>query len=363
MNEVKGHVPRSPDDMRISQAAAMTLGYESGQFFRGTRLHCVNLLLTYPEGCRARCAYCGLSAQRPGAGKSFIRVQWLAYPLADIIQRISSRQEAVKRICISMITRQRAVADTVAVCARLRSSFDIPVSLLITPTLLRDGDLERFKAAGADKIGVAVDLATPALFDRYRGAGVRGPHQWDVYWQCFQRTVDIFGNGNAGLHLMAGMGETEKEMCAAMQCARNMGGRTHLFSFFPEQGSPLAEHPRPSMVQYRHIQFARFLIDRGIARADQFAFNPRGQIIDFGLPPADRDRIIDSGEPFRTSGCPGYDGEVACNRPFANSRPGPHLRNYPFPPKAEDIRRIRLQMNARVTRLSGHITIAGVVNG
>jgi biotin synthase len=355
MNEMGEPVPRSPEYMRISLAAAMTLGYEPGLFFRGARLYCINLLLTYPEGCRARCAYCGLSAQRSVVGrvKSFIRVQWPAYPFADIIQRISSRPEAVKRICISMITRQRAKDDTVAVCTRLRSSFDIPVSLLITPTLLGDGDLERFKAAGADKVGVAVDLATPALFDRYRGSGVKGPHRWDVYWECFRRAVDVFGEGNAGVHLMVGMGETEQDMCAAIQRARNMGGRTHLFSFFPEQGSALAAHPRPSVVHYRHIQFARYLIDQGLARAGQFGFDDQGRIVDFGLSAADQDSLISSGEPFRTSGCTGYDGQVACNRPFANSRPGAHLRNYPFPPAAEDLDRIRLQMSGRVGRAVG----------
>ena len=361
MEEAGGHVHQSPDYMRISLAAAMTLGYEPGVFFRGARLHCVNLLLTYPEGCRARCAYCGLSAYRPGAGKgkNFIRVQWPAYPLADIIHRISSRQAAVKRICISMITRRRAVADTVAVCTRLHSSFDIPVSLLITPTLLGEGDLERFKAAGADKIGVAVDLATPVLFDRYRGGGVQGPHRWDVYWECFQRAVDVFGEGNAGVHLMVGMGETEQEMCAAIQRARGMGGRTHLFSFFPEHGSPMSEHPRPSLVHYRHIQFARYLIDQGISRADRFTFDLQGRIMDFGLSAADVDCRVASGEPFRTSGCEGYDGAVACNRPFANSRPGPHLRNYPFPPTAEDIDRIRMQMGGRCVRLNGCKQIVG----
>ena len=348
------HIPQSPGWMRISLAAAMTLGYEPGLFFRGAQLHCVNLLLTYPEGCRAQCAYCGLSARRGGHGKgrSFIRVRWPEYPLDDIIERISSRSGTVKRICISMVTRRRAVADTLTVCSRLRTSFDIPVSLLVTPTILSDGDLERFKAAGADKIGVAVDLATPTLFDHYRGNGVEGPHQWDVYWQRFRSAVDVFGKGQAGVHLMVGMGETEQEMCATMQRARDMGGCTHLFSFFPEPGSLLAEHPRPSIVHYRHVQLARFLIDQGIAAADQFRFNPRGQIIDFGLPEADRDRIIDSGEPFRTSGCAGQDGQVACNRPFANSRPGAHLRNYPFVPTAEDLSRIRLQLSGRTARRS-----------
>ena len=354
MNAGKGHALRSPDYMRISLAAAMTLGYEPGLFFRGARLFCINLLLTYPEGCRGRCAYCGLSAQGPAArrGEKFIRVQWPAYPLADIIDRISSRPEAVKRICISMITCRQAKADTVAVCTRLRSSFDLPVSLLITPTLLGDGDLERFKAAGADKVGVAIDLATPALFDRYRGSGVQGPHRWGVYWECFRRAVEVFGEGNAGVHLMVGMGETEKEMCAAIQRARDLGGRTHLFSFFPEHGSPLAGHAKPSLVHYRHVQLARYLIDQGIAKAEQFAFDDQGRIMNFGLSAADQDGLIRSGEPFRTSGCEGYDGEVACNRPFANSRPGPHLRNFPFPPTVEDLDRIRWQMGGRMGRVS-----------
>ncbi|MFO8091079.1 MAG: hypothetical protein R6U13_14665 [Desulfatiglandaceae bacterium] len=46
-----------------------------------------------------------------------------------------------------------------------------------------------------------------------------------------------------------------------------------------------------------------------------------GRIVHYGLPAEELERVIDSGEPFRTSGCTGYDGQVACNRPFANSRP------------------------------------------
>jgi biotin synthase len=335
--------------MRMSLAAAMTLGYRPGLFYRDARLHCINLLLTYPEGCRARCAYCGLSAgiPDPGRGKSFIRVQWPNFALNDIIERIAERRQAVRRICLSMIARRCAVEDTASVCARLRSAVDIPVSLLVAPTVLGKGDLERFKAAGADRIGVAVDLATPALFDRYRGKGVGGPHRWQVYWDCFQRAVGIFGQGHAGVHLMVGMGESEKQMCAAIQTARDMGGRTHLFSFFPEPGSRMADHPRPSMAHYRHVQVARYLIDHGLSRAERFAYTPEERIADYGIDPADLDRIVGTGQPFRTSGCEGYDGEVACNRPYANSRPGPNLRNYPFAPNVEDLERIRLQMSRK----------------
>jgi len=346
VTEGEERVMESPGDLRMSLAAAMTLGFKRGLFYRNAKLYCINLLLTYPEGCLARCAYCGLSSRRPGeyGAKSFIRVAWPTYPLEEIIRRIVERREKVRRICISMITRRRAVADTIAVCRRLRSAVDIPVSLLISPTVLNRQDLLDFRHADADMIGVAIDLATPELFARYRGKGVNGPHQWDRYWQCLADAVDVFGEWNSGAHFMVGMGETEQEMAGAMQRARDMGGRTHLFSFFPEPDSAMARVVPPPIDQYRRIQLARHLIDHQIAPAGRFSYTPEGRILDYGVGRKALDEIIDSGEPFRTSGCEGINGEVACNRPFANSRPGPDIRNYPFRPTPEDVHRIRRQM-------------------
>jgi biotin synthase len=243
-----------------------------------------------------------------------------------------------------MITKSRSVQDTKDICVQLRSSFDVPVSLLISPTILNQEDLLEFKAAGADKVGVAIDLATPELFNHFRGSGVSGPHEWEIYWNCLNDAIDVFGEGNAGSHFMVGMGETEKEMSEAIQRVRDTGGRTHLFSFFPEKDSTMAERSLPPMAQYRRIQLARYLIDNRITREGRFTYNERNQIFDFNLPLGELDRVVDSGEPFRTSGCEGYDGEVACNRPFANSRPGPDIRNYPFQLDKKDIFRIRSQM-------------------
>jgi biotin synthase len=50
------------------------------------------------------------------------------------------------------------------------------------------------------------------------------------------------------------------------------------------------------------------------------------------------------GEPFMTSGCPGRDGKVACNRPYGNERPSGPIRNFPFMPEKEDIEEIKKQM-------------------
>ncbi len=143
---------------------------------------------------------------------------------------------------------------------------------------------------------------------------------------------------------MVGMGETEREMCQAIQGVQDMGGWTHLFSFFPEAGSALERHPVPAMDHYRRVQLARFLIDSRLVREEAFAYDVQGRIVDFGVPQGTFDAAVDSGEPFRTSGCPGYDGQVACNRPYANSRPGPDIRNFPFPPEPHDVAHIRWQM-------------------
>ena len=337
---------QSPEYLRMSLAAAMTLGFKKGLFYRNAKLYCINLLLTYEKGCVAKCAYCGLSGNRPGEyeDKSFIRVSWPTYALHDIVEQISIRREVVKRICISMITRKRAVQDTIDICEQLRSAFDIPVSILVAPTMLKYQDLVDFKSAGADKIGVAVDLATPILFEKYRGKGVGGPHKWERYWKCLQDSIDIYGEGNAGPHFMVGMGETEREMAMAIQRSRNMGGRTHLFSFFPESGSLLENKASPPIAQYRRIQIARYIIDEQLSDETQFRYGAVGQIESYGISESALDQLIDSGEAFRTSGCSGYDGQVACNRPFANSRPGPDMRNYPFAPDKEDIARIRYQI-------------------
>lgn len=339
--------PQSPEVARMSLAAAMTLDFAPGSFYRNACLSCINLLLTYRSGCAAKCAYCGLSGakeKKESTSKSFIRVTWPEFTLDEIVTGIVRRQERVKRICISMLTNSRAPRDAAEICRRLRQAIDIPVSMLVSPTILTRRNLEELRDAGADKIGVAIDLATPELFDHYRGSGVGGPHSWKRYWQCLGESLDIFGQGMAGAHFMVGMGETEQDMCRAMQRVHDMGGNTHLFSFFPEGGSPLAHRLPPPIDQYRRIQLARWLIDNDHAHERFFTYNDRRALTGYGLTKADLDAVIDAGEPFRTCGCTGRDGEVACNRPYANSRPGPGIRNYPFKPEEADIRHIRLQM-------------------
>jgi len=340
-------IKESPEYLRMSLSSAMALRLRGGRFYRGAKSPCVNLLMTYNEGCFANCAYCGLARERSGkyVDKSFIRVEWPVYSLDEIIESIQKYQESeIKRVCISMITNRRGPADLVTVLRRLRPAIDIPISLLVSPTVISESDLANFKEEGADRIGIAVDAATPELFDQIRGKAARGPHRWDTYWEEIRSAMRVFGSENVGVHFIVGIGETEREMIGVIQRVHDMGGSTHLFSFFPESGSRFADRSQPPMGQYRRVQLGRYIIDEGLGNMKDFTFDPSDRLSNFGLPEDELNQIIESGKPFETSGCPGEDGEVACNRPYANSAPGPDIRNYPFSPRESDIARIREQL-------------------
>jgi lipoyl synthase len=224
-----------------------------------------------------------------------------------------------------------------SLCRRIKHGTGKAVSLLIAPTVLKEADLAAMKDAGAERIGVAIDAATPEIFRRLRGQPVRGPHRWERYWDVYEQSLAIFGRDMAGVHLICGLGETEQEMANAIGRARALGGCTHLFSFFPERGSVMQDHPAPPVGVYRRIQLARWLIDNDQAGVADMDFDSQGRIRGFGLPPGDLEKVIMSGSPFRTSGCPGPNGETACNRPYGNEKPGGNIRNFPFAPEASDL--------------------------
>jgi biotin synthase len=286
----------SPEYVRTSLAAAMTMGKVPGKFFRDAKLYCINLLLTYDEGCHAKCAYCGLSDSRQTdtdwVDHSFIRVDWPVFPLDEVKAAISDGAcPHVERVCVSMITLGQA---------------------------------------------------------RLRGKGVKGPHKWGKYWNTVEEAVEVFGPYNVGVHLIVGVGETEKEIIESIQRAQDMGAHTHLFSFFPEEGSLMENYPQPPLGAYRRVQVARYIINKELGTSKMMKFNNREQLIDFGVSPDRLEKTVSAGEAFMTSGCRGETMDNACNRPFGNCTPYQayigHWRNFPFIPTAEDVEIIRKQL-------------------
>lgn len=329
----------SPAYLRLSLGAAMILGFKSGLFYRSVKLRCVNLLLTYNEGCHANCAYCGLQKSRHGNfnEKSFIRVEWPIYSTTEIVNAVNKNREQVQRICISMITNPRAIEDMKVVLDRIMP-LNISTSVLLCPTIAKDDDLQYYEAKGIERIGIAFDLATSALFERLRGKGVKGPHRWNKYENILKSALTIFGPGKVGVHLIVGMGETEKEMVGFMQQIKDLGALPHLFSFFPETNSLLADLHQPSPSPFRRIQLARHLIVHNLSQFEKMTFNQQEMIVSFGIAENLKDDVIAAGLPFLTSGCP------HCTRPYGDCMPGEDIRSFPFLPESEDIALIKTQL-------------------
>ena len=197
-------------------------------------------------------------------------------------------------------------------------------------------------------IGVAIDAANESIFSRFRGNGVRGPHKWEKYWQILNDSIEVFGKFKVGIHLIAGLGETEKEMTETIWNAHQMGAKTHLFSFYPEALSALENLNPPDLLHYRKIQVARYLINEKEAGIDKINFDGNGKIISFDY---DLDEIIEEGHAFTTSGCPGTSkGISACNRPLANERPSEPFRNYPYIPDSREKDIIRNQLASLINQ-------------
>ena len=343
---------RSPEFVQLSTAAAITLGLVPGKMHRTDCTHCLNLLVTYPEGCRANCAYCGLARHREEArdyaDRNFIRVDWPTVRYGEILERVRAGGDRgrFERMCISMITHPDSDSSTRALLERwVKEVPGVPVSILSNPTTMSRRDLVDLKSMGAEIFTVALDAATPAIFERTRGKGVASPHTWEKYWQAIGWSAEVYGPERFGVHLICGMGETEREMLEVVQRVKNLGGHNHMFAFFPERGSLMEDWPACDHGQWRRVQVGRYLIDYAGARLRDMTFDGDGRVMDFGVSPEALERVIRSGKPFRTSGCPGAgeDDVSACNRPYGDSSPS-DIMSFPFPLDGSDVESVRQQM-------------------
>ncbi|WP_297390261.1 radical SAM protein [Acidiferrobacter sp.] len=343
---------RSPEYVQMSTAAAITLGLVPGQMHRTGCTHCLNLLVTYSEGCRANCAYCGLARHREEArdyaDRNFIRVDWPAVRYDEVIERMQAGSDKAQfqRMCISMITHPESDRDTMTLLKRWTAAVPhVPVSILSNPTTMEKADLVALRDAGADIFTIALDAVTPEIFDRTRGKAVDSPHKWAKYWQALEWAAEVFGPEKFGAHLICGMGETEQEMLEVAQKITDMGGHNHMFAFFPERGSLMEDWAPVPKDQWRRVQLARFIIDYAGGHIRDMRFDADGRVVDFGMSEADLALLIASGKPFQTSGCPGKDDEEisACNRPYGDSSPS-DIRSFPFALNRRDVEIVKRQM-------------------
>ena len=291
------------------------------------------------ERCSRDCAFCPQARTASARGDLLARVNWPRVGEQDETGFWEGLRRAVadgqlRRACFQATATPSVMEAVEADVRRLRASCpDLPICVSVAA---RDLDeIRRVLGWGAQRVTLALDAATPDTYQATKG-GDAGPRL-----ALLREAAERFP-GRIGTHLIAGLGETEREMVLAIQAMTDLGVAVALFAFTPVPGTALEDRRPPDLQAYRRLQAAHFLVTRGLARAGDMSFDSRGRVVSYGRTwgevaarlggqPWGPGEAAEPGLAFRTSGCPD------CNRPYYNERPSGPLYNYPRPLSAGEV--------------------------
>jgi biotin synthase-related radical SAM superfamily protein len=318
-----------PERIRVSTGSAIVLGLLRGKLdAKPTTIY----LLTWQNGkCSANCGFCPQARESKGRADMLSRVTWPTFQTNQVVDALERtvRGGAIRRVCIQTLNYPQVFDDVLLLVREIKSRVAVPISVSCQP--LNPAKMKELADVGVNRISIALDAATKKIFDRVKGRNMGGPYRWEKQCNALQEAVRVFGEGSVSTHLIVGLGETEKAICKTIQWCVDSGVYPGLFAFTPIPGTALENNPQPSLSSYRRIQLAHYILTHRKSRLENMAFDKNSCIADFGISEEQLLEVIDAGEPFLTSGCPG------CNRPYYNERPGGPLYNYPRQLRPEEI--------------------------
>lgn len=273
------------------------------------------------NGCLGSCKFCTQSKESTARDHFLSRVSWLLFPREEVFKRISKEYNNGKlsRVCFQVVNKPGVIYRAKKVFQELRQYSEIPASISCN-CLNRKGITELF-SEGIDTISIPLDAATPGLYRELKG-GIWEEHFKLLIWASRKYP------GKVTTHLIAGLGETEKDLVRTLECLYAYNVKVGLFAFTPVLGTALEAKAPPSMASYRRLQVAHYLIKNRIS----WKFEFKEEKLYLGDNVEKLFLLIGSGEPFETSGCFG------CNRPYYNERPGKIPYNYPRKLNDDEIR-------------------------
>lgn len=323
-----------PEKIRVSVGTAIVFGITEGKLDAEPT---TAYLMTYRMGkCTANCGFCSQARASKSSAELLSRVTWPTFPTPTVLKALAekAKQEKIKCVCIQALNYPEVFGHLEALVKEIKKGSAVPVSVSCQP--LNKTNIQRLAQAGFDRLGIALDAATEAIFDKVKGAG--GAYTWQNQFTQLNEAITVFGKGNVSTHVIVGLGETEKEATEVIQRCVDMGVLPALFAFTPIRGTALEGELPPKLESYRRVQLARYLIVHGKTRTEKMKFDKEGKITGFGVASEALETEVEGGLPFRTSGCPG------CNRPYYNEKPGGPLYNYPMPPSKIEIEKIKKQL-------------------
>ncbi len=250
--------------------------------------------------CQYNCLYCTHALKSSSSQELLSRVLWIETKLEELLNRLSTKD--FSRICLQVVSYPNYQSDLLDIL-RLMRELGLPISVSVRARTI--GEVKEYFELGAERIGIAIDVANEELFKKIRGGSLK------ELLNLIEQAAQFFP-GCISTHLIVGLGETDRELVELIDRMHRIGVAVGLFAFTPVKGTQLENHPLPSIERYRKIQLARWLVLH--QRAESIVFE--GDWIK-GF----KDLPVDHESAFLTSGCPD------CTRPYYNERPGQRLYN------------------------------------
>jgi len=331
-----------PTHVRVSIGSAIGIGLLEGKLdaFPSTAY-----LMTYKAGkCIANCGFCPQAKSSLSKSDLLSRVSWPAFSIQAVVKQIENafRTGKIGRVCIQALNYQTVFDEIVVIVKSIKKQVDIPISVSCQP--INKGNMEKLAQAGVNRIGIGIDAATKEIFDKIKGPKTNGPYRWQEQFKLLEETIDVFGSENISIHLIIGLGETEKQATQFIQKCVDSAVLPVLFAFTPIKGTKLSEKTQPPIASYRRIQLVRYLIVNKLIRFEEIKFNKTGNIIGLDIDNEKKYQIIETGIPFQTTGCP------SCNRPFYNEKPSGPIYNYPRTLSKDEINLVKKQLGTLIKK-------------
>ncbi|MGB9749447.1 MAG: radical SAM protein [Caldisericia bacterium] len=274
------------------------------------------IYLLTPGKCLRDCKYCSLSKSSNSEEKFLSRVVWPSFEINDVIQRILNNRDRIKRVCIQTVNNRFSKEIYTKILKEISDKVKVSISI----NTENDNLIKKIFSFGADRIGLALDIATEKNYEFLRGG--------DFFKKInfILKTGKIY-EGRISTHIIVGLNETDFEILNLYKLFITNKINVGLFSFTPIKGTYLEKNMPPKLIRYRKIQIGTKLLEIGFELRD-FKFKNNGEIV--GFPKFNLEELIKL-KPFNTRGCPD------CNRPFYNERPTGEVYNYPFDLDKESI--------------------------
>jgi biotin synthase len=325
-----------PKNIRVSLGSAFIIELLSGKLEAAPT---TAYLMTYRKGkCTANCGFCPQARGSSARGDMLSRVSWPIFATEKVFDGIEKavKDGKIKRVCFQALNYPEVFMHLLALIRAIRQKVNVPISISCQPQ--NSIHIKELAEAGAERIGIPLDVASEELFEKIKGSAAGGPYNWKKQFKLLNEAVHIFGKGRVSTHLIVGLGETERQMVETIQKCVDMGVLPALFAFTPIAGTALENNPQPSIQSYRRIQIARYLIVNGIVRCEDMQFDEKDYIINLNVEKQILLHIIQMGVPFLTSGCPN------CNRPYYNEKPSGPIYNFPREIGEEELLEIKRQL-------------------